>query len=338
MFEAEILEEQAALGTEFALRYKGVALIDNTLSANKRFYTEGFNNTAMRMTNEYMQSGGVVTVFSRHGNAVQVGQLPTGLPVGRLDGPLYREGPAIKYEALIASTSEGLDVARLIRSKVIKPSSVRFNQVGLEFEERILEGKRVSVPIKGMIKGIDLAEDAGIEGAGIEQVFEEAPTLELEDTMALNWSEVTLEGLEENCAQLLQEYANTVVEAYKAANPMPDVSAVAQLEEKAVQASQIIEEQTLKIAILESSLVGVGKAIRTVLTEKCHTLEEVEAQVEDVRKDVLQHVFESFTPQGKPKGIAASSQSEDDHTDGGDSSRGNDLTEEQQTILGFVQH
>ena len=129
----------------------------------------------LEATLEYMNGGEVVSVFSRHGKAVQPDSLPTGLPVGHVID-VFREGNKIKYVTGIVDTAEGRDVAKLIQSKTIRATSIRLSSSDFEFEEVTMDGKKYRKAVRGRIKGIDLADEAGIKGAGIEAILEEAPS------------------------------------------------------------------------------------------------------------------------------------------------------------------
>ncbi len=282
--------EDGELPTGVVLRYKGIALIDNILSENNVFYSHTFNTQAMESTNKFMGLGGRVTVYSRHGGAVQrAGALPTGLPVGRVDRDLYREGHEIVYEAAVADTAEGRDVAALIRSTVLGPTSVRFMPRGFEAEVMLMEGKNVLRPSRGIIKGIDLAEDPGIPGAGIVQIFEEAPSMTPfippeEDDM--DWKEVTLKELQEHVPTLLEEArAETVGQLEEAQGALASALEAATAAAGAAESATV--ETTLQVAILEASMIGVSREIKARLEEKCTKPEDIPGVLEEVRLSAL---------------------------------------------------
>jgi hypothetical protein len=310
--------EDGDLPTGVLLRYKGVALIDHILSDNDVYYSPGFNTQAMESTNEFMALGGKVTVYSRHGGAVQrAGALPTGLPVGRVDRPLQREGPEIVYEAAIADTAEGRDVAALIRSTVLGPTSVRFRPRGFEAERMVMEGKNVLRPSRGLIKGIDLAEDAGIPGAGIVQIFEEAPLMTPfvppeEDNM--DWKEVTLKELEEHVPTLLEESRAETVGLLEAAQ-----GALASALEAATAAEALRGDDDLNVAILEASMIGVSREIRARLIEKCTKVEDIKPVLEEVRLSALNTfmVSQKKPPEITTKGDAHPDKKDDPRTENG---------------------
>jgi len=241
-----VLEE-----TNDGLRFKGVALIDEAVSCHDRYYSAAFNDRCMEATNTYMAGGGIVTIYSRHGKAIgsPLGGLPTDLPVGRVMAPLFREGNEIWYTGFIAPTTEGKDVAVLIRNQVITATSIR----ALEYESRMrkLNGRPVEEMVSAVLAGIDLADAAGISGAGIREVLEEAPNLtETEEEEQMDMKELT-------AAQLLAERPDLVAEL--TASALEPVSA--QLED--------IKPKLAKLEASETAWTGD----KTALVKKLSDLE-----------------------------------------------------------------
>ena len=334
-------ETEPQLQGPFILKYRGVASIDYAISRNGNYYDRAFNDRMLEATLEYMNGGEVVSVFSRHGKAVQPDSLPTGLPVGHVID-VFREGNKIKYVTGIVDTAEGRDVAKLIQSKTIRATSIRLSSSDFEFEEVTMDGKKYRKAVRGRIKGIDLADEAGIKGAGIEAVLEEAPsniepfTGTTSEGGIMEWDKVTMKDLQEHCAGLLEEYKVSVLEANPPATNEEALTAltaerdqlktrVGELEESTASAIEAAESNVakleLEIALLESSQIGAGREIYAALKEKVTKKDEIAGVLEEVRSEALNKYISGRKQPGggevKPKG---------DAHPGGD--EGNPLTEE----------
>ena len=189
------------------LFFEGVALVDNVLSHNKRFYSQEFNDAALEATNAWMEAGNVVTIYSRHSRATGGMFGGEGIPIGRLDGKLWRHENTVRYRGMISPTHEGLDMQVLVRDGVVKPTSIRTTTYTAKPAE--MEGETVDWLVSGRIEGIDFCERPGIEGAGVKRIYEEAPPYaepQGEEDMTMDWDTVTYEDLVEHCPDLLNRY------------------------------------------------------------------------------------------------------------------------------------
>lgn len=253
----EIIEEVQGGG----LRYKGVALVDEALSANDRYYSARFNDKAMEATNAFMATGGTVTIYSRHGKAIaEPGKLPTSLPVGKVAEPLARQGAEIWYVGYISPTLEGKDCIQLIRDKVMTATSIRSHQY--KSRQRKMNGRMVEEMLEGVIHGIDLTDEAGIHGAGIREVLETAQFDKEED--AMEWKDLTLEGLQANRQDLLDAFAADAIEATKAQLAEEAKTAIAAKDE-AITAKTAAEAQLADIA---KNVSDAEQAAKTITEER----------------------------------------------------------------------
>lgn len=327
--ELTIEETEPQQAGPFVLRYRGTALIDHAISRNDVYYDSNFNNVALENTLKYMQGGEVVTVFSRHGKAVQFSSLPEGLPVGHVV-EVFREGSRVKYEAGIVDTSEGADAAKLIRSGTIRASSIRMIP-GDDFraEKIVIEGRKLLRPLNGTIKGIDLADEAGIQGAGIEMILEEAPKIYIQGVSLdpggeeMDWQDLTIDLIREHRPELLEEFKVSVLEA------TPDPALVEELQTKAdsvegleakiVELEERVEELVgvteateletaplkLQNALLEASQIGASREIFKLLSEKVDSVEGIDGVLEEVRREALNTYIQSKQrPEIPPTGKA----------------------------------
>ena len=327
-------------------RYEGTALVDDVISSNDRYYSRGSNDAIMKATNTFMEAGGVVTVYSRHGKAMTnpiTGQLPTGLPVGRLSRPLRRDGNKVKYEAVLVPTTDGRDAQIVVENSVVKGSSIRTTQYTSRPGK--IGDRDVDIMETAVIQGIDLADIAGIAGAGIDKVFEEAPDLqertqngEEDDTM--DWKDVTLEQLLKERPDLLTEHAKTLtaLEGFVASAAHED--ALAKLRDQVVSMTDALAEakststdaagiqHTLKLA--EASLMGASKQLYESLKTKApKSADLTDALIEEVRTTVLNETLAELGIGGKDPTSAKGNTHEEDPA--GDN--GTALEEEQEHIL-----
>jgi hypothetical protein len=187
------------------LRFVGLAMRDNTLSANKWFYDAAFIDESVRRTNEWIEAGNVSTSYPTHGQALgSFMSMPTHKPVGKIER-FWREGNAMLYEAVISPTSEGADVMRLIADKVVAHTSIRSSMFESKTVKMMVNGEKQDVekPAWAIINGVDFCDQPGVAGAGIVKVLESAPTFveASEDTMDFN--DLTLEALRQERPDLL---------------------------------------------------------------------------------------------------------------------------------------
>ena len=318
------------------LTFEGVALVDNILSENKRFYSAAFNDRCMEATNRVIESRGlkVVTMFSRHGKALGgFGTLPTGLPVGKVL-MLFREANEIKYKGMLVPTTEGKDMMTLIKNDVMLGTSIRSNEY--ESRPREFEGATVQDMVSATLAGIDFTDNPGIEGAGVRRIFEEAPQWEEEN---MDWEKVTLEELLENAKPLMDEYAATMVEATQeqvasvaeasleqAATLQEQVDALGQkvtllVEEKEalVEGQSVVAAKAagleLKLALAEAAHIGkMAKMVYAELSEGVTSVDQLPEKLAGARDKAMMLVLSSIG-EGEAKGQASFEDAEGDGED-----------------------
>ena len=235
-----------------------------------------------------MAAGGIVTIYSRHAQAV--GETGTalyasGLPVGRVTKPLWRKGAEIFYEAMISDTAEGKDVKTLIRDKILVGTSLRASKYSSRMRA-LKDATVVEEMVSAVIVGIDLCDQAGIEGAGIRRVLEEVPqwkNLEEDDTM--DFPELPLELLVEHRQDLLDAHTTPLLEAKVAEiATLADANAV-------LKAAAEPQPDAARLAILEASCCGLSRIMAGKLTEKgVGTAETIAPVLESVRAASLQEL------------------------------------------------
>jgi len=335
----EILEE-ASDSPKKGMRIRGVALVDNAISENGRFYSKEFNDKVAASTEKWMEEGNVTTIFSRHGKAVgnpMLGQLPTGLPIGKVD-KVYRDGNKIKYEGTIAPTTEGRDVMVLIESDVMRPTSIRCKPPVKSHMAKIGD-RHVEVMEDAIINGIDFAERAGVSGAGIESVLEEAPQFEkLEEKM--DWSKITLEELQANRNDLIEEIKQNEQATFLQVKTELD-SKVSTLEEQLATATQVVESAgksdesltaelqatKLQLAIAKAAHLGVSNQLATKLEEVVKEESDIATELPKLRALVIEEARTSLGG-GRPANTSATGASNLPDTQRGAANKSNTLMEE----------
>ena len=287
-------------GDEPSLTFQGCVLIDEVLSraGQKRYYSMEFNDRCMEATNLYLAANGIITIYSSHGKvAGESGRAlyPTGLPVGRVVKPLWRQGKEILYEAMISNTTEGSDVMTLIRDKVLQNTSLRASRYSSRM--RALEDATlVEEMISAVIVGIDLCDQAGIDGAGIRRVLEEAPQwMNTEEDDPMDFTELTLEELVENRQDLLDTHTTPLLEAKdEEIATLADANAALKTQLAAAAAPS---PDVGRLAILEASSCGLSKIMADKLTAMgVGTAEAIAPVLESVRAASLQELIADAPP------------------------------------------
>ena len=205
------------------LYFEGVALVDNLLSHNGYFYSAEFNDLCMNNTNAWMEAGNPLTMYTRHSKAT--GDFLGGsedIPIGRVDGPLWREGDTIRYKGMIAATSTGRDMQTLIREGIVKPTSIR--TYTFTAKPATMDGEDVMWLTDGRVEGIDFCERPGIEGAGVKRIYEEAPPYadpQGEEVPTMELDALTYEELLEHRPDLLNRTPLSVMPANSGARRRP---------------------------------------------------------------------------------------------------------------------
>jgi hypothetical protein len=169
-----------------------------------------------------------------------------------------------------------------------------------------------------VIQGIDLAEEAGIEGAGIDEVLEgdaiSVPVMVEEDVM--DWTKVTIEDVVANMGVALKAYVQTQVEeAVKAPNARVQevenqmATAALALEEakKVSNPNLALEEKIqgleLQVAIAKSAHIGISGVIATALEAKVKKVEDIAGVLPGIRAAALEEAFKGIGgDDGKGKG------------------------------------
>lgn len=290
-----ILEEEGGEPDDGALRFEGTALIDYVLSKNNNYYTPSFNDALLEETNDYIERGGIVPMFSRHGKALPKNPwgIPDELHVGKVE-ELFRDGGRLRYKAQVIPTSEGSDVQKLIRHKALQATSVRISP--FTSQSKVLEGREVQEMLTGRLAGIDFAIRAGIEGAGIDRVFEEAPQLQdIEEDRTMEWEDITIDDLREHCPDLLNEHVasyivvlNEKIQGLEAENTeLKEQEGMVSADELKQRDDKIKQLEFEKAVLDEAAKLGPAAAMATLLHERASTLEEVATHAEAARKDAL---------------------------------------------------
>jgi len=217
-------------------RFEGAAVFENALSGNGRFYPVSFIDESIKRTLDWHSKGHVTTIHSSHASAFE-GKLPVGkaLVLEHADG-------AMKFVGQISKTTEGSDMARLVKDNVISRVSIRSSQFDYTTEKmETADGKQpIDVMQWAVIEGIDFCERPGITGAGITRILESAPTWAQKEN-DMEWSEITLESLRENRGDLLEGYLTEHLGAFLTERDGLKEALVSKEAEIAEQAAKVLE-------------------------------------------------------------------------------------------------
>jgi len=328
--------------------FEGVAFIDNAVSQLgtgwERYYSPEFNDLCMENTNNFMELGHTVTMYNTHGSAGGSLFNPgTKNPIGKVKGEMWREGSEIKYNGFISATEEGKDVIKLLFDEVMGESSVRMQEVrsimhSLGSEDPDGEGEDygyIEEMQSARLAGIDLCDHAGITGAGLTRILDEALTfapIDKEETiMEIKWEELTLEAVLENRKDLLDDHVATMLETVNVQLESERAeleAAKAELETTkteletalaatsgATEAATRIKGLELDLAIEQAAQIGVGKEIALALHEGASTIEAIPAVLAEVREEAFMRALSSSLDRGVAKGKARFEKKEEEDED-----------------------
>ena len=282
----EVVSESNEGSPDSIMEVEGVALKDDIISANLRYYSAEFNDKLIENTNRYIDEGGIATMFTSHGKAAGTGGLFTPvveeLPIGRIV-KLFRAKDAeeiVKYQAIIMPTSEGRDVQVLLRHGGIGSTSIRADGRTVTCRMGRVDGQDVEIMENATLSGIDFTAHPGVAGAGIVRVFESAPQVaysqETETKEEDMLEDATLDQLKEKCPELIEELTGELTTAHTSevdelnnqlasltqaleASANPEESARLNEELEAAQA-EILELQ-IKLAVAEAAHVGISSLV-----------------------------------------------------------------------------
>lgn len=192
-------------GDDGRLRFEGVALRFNTLSANSWFYGENMVRESVERTNRWIAEGNICTMYATHGKALgSMFSLPTESPIGKYT-EFFLEDDKMMYRGQISPTEEGKDIMTLIEDGVIIHTSIRSNMFEAEPVTMSINGEDVEVMAvqHAIINGVDFCDQPGVAGAGITKIFESAPTFVTHSEDNMDMKELTLEALRQERPDLL---------------------------------------------------------------------------------------------------------------------------------------
>lgn len=281
-------------GEDGRLRFEGVALRFNTLSANHWFYGENMVRDSVERTNRWIAEGNICTMYATHGKALgSMFSLPTESPIGKYT-EFFIEDDKMMYRGQISPTEEGKNIMTLIEDGVIVHTSIRSNMFEAEPVTMSINGEEIEVlEVKqAIINGVDFCDQPGVAGAGITKIFESAPTFvtHSEDNMELK--DLTLEALRAERPDLL----NAAVVEHLALFQGQIQEQAAQIESltgelAAVKESQIDPETVtaLETQLQESGALLAGAQAELALWEEVAVplvKKMVELRKEDPTKDM----------------------------------------------------
>jgi Fe-S cluster biosynthesis and repair protein YggX len=267
LLEFEVKTKDTILESDGRLRFDGVAMFENAMSGNGRFYPASFIDESISRTEQWVAAGHKITIHRSH-EAWRDGDMP----IGKAEN-LRHENGAMAFKAQLSKTRDGSDMAVLVQDEVIARMSLRSTQFESEtVQMESNDGKRPVELMKwAVIEGIDFCEYPGISGAGITQILESAPQWAKENTM--EWNEVTLETLRENRPDLLEGYLREALGAFvaerddlkvKVAEGATTVEALnTQIAELTAKATDTTELDTAKAQV--ETLVSAAKDLEWML-------------------------------------------------------------------------
>jgi hypothetical protein len=162
--ESQEIEESMA--STKAATIRGIFLRPG-LSKNRRLYTRGNIAKAVeRMKQQLMSGEGMpLNMATSHGAAFKDDALST---VGNIKNVWLNEDGSASFEADIANTSQGRDIANLAAGKFIKGVSIRGEWRGEPRSVTHADGQEAVTADDLAIHGIDFTNNPGVDGAEIQ--------------------------------------------------------------------------------------------------------------------------------------------------------------------------
>lgn len=216
----EILEAEQGK----AFKFKGIAMIKNSLSGNGRHYSDKLVEETVKNVKGIIEQTGSypLSVMADHPGMVSNKTLTT---VGKITD-MYIEGDNAIIEAEIANTSVGKDVQELIRGKFVEGLSIRASKA--KMKKVNINGKMVNDVLEMELNGVDLVTNPGVKGARVLDIIESDQSnsgiyisideeeiinepVKIKEENKLNYSEIVLEELKKQRPDLMA----SIKEEYK---------------------------------------------------------------------------------------------------------------------------
>jgi len=248
---------------ENGLDVPGIALIDHAVSqlgtGGERYYSPEYCSQVLQRSLEYMDLGHNITGYNKHGSAMGgFLSMSTTSPDARVT-ELKRDGANIVYTMHISPTSEGKDMIIRLFDRLIEETSVRIYDVKGDYVEvkDELGGKRsMWVPRDGYIGGIDFCDEAGVTGAGVVRV----ESMEVIKENEMEYSDITLEALRENRADLVGQIVTTELGTISTLV----AETKAERDEARAELAKVDKELPTKFEAAEAKLVDMAETLDRV--------------------------------------------------------------------------
>lgn len=293
----EILESEQ--GKPF--RFKGIAMIKNSLSGNGRHYSDKLVEATVNNVKSIIESSGSypLSVMADHPGMVSNKTLTT---VGKIVD-MYLDGDNAIIEAEIANTSIGKDVQELIRGKFVEGLSIRASKA--KMKKMNINGKMVNDVLEMELQGVDLVTNPGVKGAKVLDIIESNQSnsglfisieeeeiiepVSIKEENKLNYSEIVLEELKKQRPDLVAVLKNEfkpVLESELQVDKLQESVDNLTTEKNTLQESL----DTLKgeKEVLESDLKSVKESLETKEKE----LKAIQESEEKAKRDA--HIAESI--------------------------------------------
>lgn len=265
MMEEATIEEKGKFAFVFSANAIPKANTEHGVySRNRRLYPPDAVDETYDRTQEFLLEGGVATIYTSHTAAMPAA---ARLPVGKVL-EIGRAGTAVKVRGGIVDTVEGQDAVKLLDAGVLSTVSLRTHRWESHMEE-VGELGNIEVMDWCVIQGVDFTSAPGLPDT---QVKKEEVTMDLKD--------LTLEELNSQRPDLVEELL-----AGHEAEPT----------------FQTPPEDVLELAILQAASTGIASVVAAKLRAVAKTVEEIEPNVEQARKDAVQEVFRGREASREPQ-------------------------------------
>jgi hypothetical protein len=290
----QIIQESVVTENENkAFKFKGIAMIKNSLSGNGRHYSDKLVDATVQNVKSLIEQNGSypLTVMADHPGITSNKTLST---VGKITD-MYLEGDNAIIEAEIANTSVGKDVQELIRGKFIEGLSIRATKA--KMKKMYIGDKMVNDVLEMELNGVDLVTNPGVKGARVldilesdensgvfvsieeEEIIEDTNPGNKEDIM--DYSKLTLEELKKHRPDVIESLKlehKPLFEAEVGLNELQE--SVNNLEEEKNKLEAKIEEADNSSKELQESLDAKEKELK----EASEKLEEAQGELTKIEE------------------------------------------------------
>ena len=295
--------QEALDGENKAFKFKGIAMIKDSISGNGRRYGGQLVENTVKSIKSILESAGSypLSVMADHPGMVSNKTLTT---VGKITD-IYMDGNNAIIEAEIANTSIGKDVQELIRGKFVEGLSIRASKA--KMKKVNIDGQIVNDVLEMELMGVDLVTNPGVKGARVLDILESAEhsgvyvSIDEEEIVSeedkMDYSKITLEELKKHRNDLIESLKEEVKPVFESEFKVNELrESVDNLTTDKQGLSESLETIKGEKETLEADLKTVNASLEEAQNELKEIKETQEAAQKAAEKAKLEaHIAESIS-------------------------------------------